>query len=112
MLVSGVYFLGWFFPALRRLEVPDAYDAYDAYDAVAREAPKRRSALLERTFKKTTVIESDQKRRSLKDHLGYIKEIYGTYMERKLHIWEDLGNIWLSFSFVGHFWEDLGCTLP
>jgi len=29
------------------LEVPDAYDAYDAYDAVAREAPKRRSALLE-----------------------------------------------------------------
>lgn len=44
-----------FFPALRRLEVPDAYDAYnayDAYDAVAREAPKRRSALLERTLKK------------------------------------------------------------
>ena len=43
-----------FFPALRRLEVPDAYDAYnayDAYDAVAREAPKRRSALLERTLK-------------------------------------------------------------
>ena len=100
MLVSGVYFWGWFFPALRRLEVPDAYDAYDAYDAVAREAPKRRSALLERTFKKTTVIELDQKRRSLKDHLGYflrkyIRDIYGT-----------------KTSHLGYIREDSGCTLP
>ena len=56
----------------------------------------------------------DQKRRSLKDNLGYIREIWEIYRTKTSHlgIWKIWGNIWLNFLFVGNLCEKIWDAPP